>query len=51
MKWVCWMTFSDVLPGHADIADTVGQVAVTGEALLHGPLWSLTAAAQGPGGQ
>lgn len=33
-----------VLPGHADVAHAVSQVAVTGEALLDGPLRFLTAA-------
>lgn len=33
-----------LLPGHADVADMVSQVAVTGEALLYCPLRFLTAA-------
>lgn len=38
------------LPGHADVAHAVSQVAVTGEALLDGPLRFLTAALS-PDGQ
>lgn len=38
-----WLLIT-VLPGHADVADTVSQAAVTGEALLYGPLRFLTAA-------
>lgn len=33
-----------VIPGHADVAHAVSQVAVTGEALLDSPLRFLTAA-------
>lgn len=40
-----------LLPGHADIADTVSQVAVTGEALLYGPLRFLTGALGPDSGQ
>lgn len=32
------------LPGHADVADAVSLIAVTGEALLYGPVRPLTAA-------
>lgn len=31
-----------LLPGHADVADTVSKVAVTCKALLYGPLRFLT---------
>lgn len=33
-----------MLPGHADVADAVSHVAAAREALLHRPMWSLTAA-------
>lgn len=33
-----------LIPGQADVADTVSLVAVTGEALMYSPLWFLTAA-------
>lgn len=32
------------LPGHADVADAVSLIAVTGEALLYSPVRPLTAA-------